>query len=334
MEERMRSLVERRLFFVPIVNILVAILLVVAAVASHTVLADKYSSVEAYAHEMEQLDKRKLTSGSMSVAAVTASAFITTIPDDVGTPIANELAEIGKGMGFVTGAIILEKYSMTVLGYGLFGVVLPLALLVFAASLALPIAPDLKRMGCLGIGRVLLAIALLWYSVPLSVRISDMVFETYEATLNEAIDRANYAEQMSKENSEQKQGTKSDEPKEFNLSVEGVMAAIGDAASGVADTVGSAVDSATNKVAVAVEWAKVVLTGLTEGFAVMVVITIFVPILVPAAMIWTVNLLFQPSGVAMPVLTPATPMRMFGFGRKGSPAAALAEREKDSEQAG
>jgi hypothetical protein len=62
------------------------------------------------------------------------------------------------------------------------------------------------------------------------------------------------------------------------------------------------VNTATGKVAALVAWAKVVLTQITEGFAVMIVTTCVIPILVPLFMYWMVKLLFQPTPMGLPAL--------------------------------
>ena len=67
--------------------------------------------------------------------------------------------------------------------------------------------------------------------------------------------------------------------------------------SALADTVGSVTSPASDKVSVLVAWAKVVLTQITEGFAVLVVTTCIIPLAVPFFMFWLIKLIFQPSAM-------------------------------------
>lgn len=122
-----------------IIRLIATVAFVSLALISFAKLSDRFSSPEAYSHEIEQLDKRKETAATLSVVAAAASAGVTIIPDDVCTPIAQQLAEISKDLGIVTGAVILEKYAMTILGFAVFRFILPLTMLVLAVC---AIAPD------------------------------------------------------------------------------------------------------------------------------------------------------------------------------------------------
>ena len=80
----------------------------------------------------------------------------------------------------------------------------------------------------------------------------------------------------------------------------------------VSGVVGSAVDTVTSATAGKIEeliaWAKVVLTQITEGFAVMVVTSCVIPILVPLIMVWLAKTFFQPSGIGGQISMPQLPM--------------------------
>lgn len=299
MDNRIEGRIWARRIPLSAVEVIAALALLAAAMFSATVLADKYSSPDAYKHEIEQLDNRKSVTASMSVAAAIASAGASFIPDDTCTPIAQQLAEISKDLGLVTGAIILEKYAMTILGAALFRWILPCALVLGAACAIAPGSFVIKAPIVAAVGRVLLASFLVWYSVPLGVRMSDMILATYETTINDAIADAELASELAQQDAEQSDGD--EEPAEDsgisldNISIEMFVDAISGISSTVAGKLNSAARSAEYKVEVLVAWAKAVLTQLTEGFAVLVVTTCVIPALVPLFMFWLVKLFFQPS---------------------------------------
>lgn len=274
-----------------------ALICVVLALVSFTVLAGRYSSQETYSHEIEQLDKRKEAAASMSVVAAAASAGVTLIPDDVCTPIAQQLAEVSKDLGLVTGAVILEKYAMTILGLAVFRFILPLSFLALAASFLAPKTATFKAPCFAAATRILMASLIVWYSIPLGVRASDMVFATYEETIANTIENAELAEELTKQKDEGSRGSGESAGRRIDFSVEGFVDALSSIPSAIADTVGSVTSSASDKVSVLVAWAKVVLTQITEGFAVLVVTTCIIPLAVPFFMFWLIKLIFQPSAM-------------------------------------
>ena len=83
--------------------------------------------------------------------------------------------------------------------------------------------------------------------------------------------------------------------------VESVPEAIG---SGVSKATSAAMGGAGKLVA----WAKVVLTQVTEGFAVLLVTSCVVPVALPLAGYWLLKIFFQPSGGSVAVVQlPAAP---------------------------
>lgn len=296
-------------------RLIAAVVCVVIAFVSFTVLAEHFSSPETYSHEIEQLDKRKETAASMSVVAAAASAGVTIIPDDICTPIAQQLAEVSKDLGLVTGAVILEKYAMTILGFAVFRFIVPFSLLALAAGILMADSSSLKAPCCAAGLRILLASLIVWYSIPLGVRASDMIFETYEETIANAIDNAELAEELTKQKDEDNRSSSENAERRLDFSIEGFVDVLSSIPSAITNTVGSVTSSATDKVSVLVAWAKVVLTQITEGFAVLVVTTCIIPLAVPFLMFWFVKLMFQPSAVMPPQLPKLTGFHLINEGK-------------------
>ena len=289
--------------FAIIARLVLAVAFAAVALISFAKLADQFSSPEAYSHEIEQRDNRKETAATLSVVAAAASAGVTVIPDDICTPIAQQLAEISKDLGIVTGAVILEKYAMTILGFAVFRFILPLAMLVLAVCAVVPASSPFKDSCVAAVLRVLLASLIIWYSVPLGVRASDMIFDTYEETINNAIENAKLAEELTKQKDEaSRRSDAAAADRKLEFSIEGFVDALASIPSAIANVAGSVASSASDKVSVLVAWAKVVLTQITEGFAVLVVTTCIIPLLVPLLMFWLAKLLLQPSSASLPSL--------------------------------
>lgn len=108
---------------------LTAILIpLLCAVLSFGVVA-KYTSsptMKMNAHAIQSLDEKKTTVLELTTAATAASAAITLIPGDVGTPIADKLADLSSYFLIVVCAIYLEKYLVTITGLAAFKLLIPI----------------------------------------------------------------------------------------------------------------------------------------------------------------------------------------------------------------
>lgn len=267
---------------------------IVLCLFSRTTLSDRYSSVDSYTHEIEVLDQQKASAAGLSVASAGASAAITMIPDDACTPIANQLAEISKDLAIVTGAILLEKYLLVVFGYAFFSWLVPLCCILMIVANVMPRRVPFRNPIMVGAIKVLIIGLIAWRAVPTSVFVVDMISNTYDLTITEAIENAQQISEeidADKDDKSEATNTSSDDGQWWdNL--------IGNAG----DTVGAAVDSVVNmttgKVKELVAWARVVLTQVTEGFAVLVVTSCAIPLLTPLIMAWMVKAFFQPSAMS------------------------------------
>ena len=88
-------------------QILLAILPIVIAILSFFVIAGVTSNVEFNAKTIQSLDEKKTTVMELTAASTAASAAITLIPGDVGTPIADKLADLSGYFLIVLCAIYL-----------------------------------------------------------------------------------------------------------------------------------------------------------------------------------------------------------------------------------
>lgn len=70
------------------------IILALLAIISATLLRSAATSVDTYAPVIEVLEKEKNTVMKLTAASTSASAFISMLPEDAGTPIAQQLAQL------------------------------------------------------------------------------------------------------------------------------------------------------------------------------------------------------------------------------------------------
>lgn len=104
------------------------VVLVVLALICEFPLGTYYSSTEAYTGVNETLDKQKTGALGLVATATTASVAVSAIPDDVGTPIANQLADLSGKLSVVLAIIYLEKFLLTTFGMVGFRFLVPIGI--------------------------------------------------------------------------------------------------------------------------------------------------------------------------------------------------------------
>lgn len=119
----------------PALKLALAAVLVVAMLISEFVLRPTYERPEAWEGIVQVLDAKKANVLALTSASIALSAGISAIPDDTGTPIAEQLAQLANNLGIVLAVLYLEKYLLTILSTLAFGALIPLALGLFCAAL-------------------------------------------------------------------------------------------------------------------------------------------------------------------------------------------------------
>lgn len=175
-----------------IVSILIPLL---CALLSFCVIA-KYTSsptMKINAHAIQSLDDKKTTALELTAAATAASAAITLIPGDAGTPIADKLADLSSYFLIVVCAIYLEKYLVTITGLAAFKLLIPIGCILL--SLCFGFKKDLGRT--IACKLVLFGLAV-YLVVPVSVRVADLIDATYGASMEIPLHRQSRRRMRSK----------------------------------------------------------------------------------------------------------------------------------------
>lgn len=239
------------------------VLLVAFALASFFPLRSYFSTPETYAPYIQTLDEKKANVLGLVAASTAASASISLIPDDAGTPIAEKLMDLSTNFMIVLAIIYLEKYLLTIFGLVAFGGLIPAALVCLALSLCLlgrsSMASVLGRLSA----KLAVFAAVLMLAVPSSVCVTDMIDQTYEmsTTMSESTGSDAAAQ---------------DAPKESGSIVDFITSIPGK----VAESVTSITDELLDQV-----------NQLIEGAAVMIVTSCLIPILVLAFYLWVAHTL-------------------------------------------
>ena len=111
------------------------VLLLLVALLSFNKISVVTSSPETYASMIESLDEKRNTVTGLIATSTATSAAITVLPDDVGTPIAEKIADLSTYFLIVLGAIFLEKILLTVGGYVTFKCIVPILCFVAISAI-------------------------------------------------------------------------------------------------------------------------------------------------------------------------------------------------------
>ena len=262
-------------------KIIFALIPIVIALLSFFVIARFTSSTEFNAKTIQSLDDKKTTVMELTAASTAASTAITLIPGDVGTPIANKLADLSSYFLIVLSAIYLEKYLVTITGYAAFKILVPIACVFFSGYLLW--RKEILRV----VAQKFLLFGLAVYLViPASVKVADMIETTYASSIESTIETAKQTtDEIESETGESGQvDDKSSNEKSKSDSDSDSKENAGGFFSGLFNKVQEGVSTATANV-------ENVLNNFIEALAILLVTSCLIPILVLIFFVWLVKML-------------------------------------------
>ena len=267
----------------------------VLALFSFFVLAKTTSSVDFHKANIESLENKKDKVMEPTAASAAASAAITLIPGDVATPIASELADLSSKFVIVICAIYVEKYLLTITGYVTFAILIPIACIIFSIG-ALLMRPSTFRLS-FRIGLLGLAFFLV---IPASLEISRMIENTYHESIEATIESATQtAEEIKAENESIAESapteteSEPEKPSQFNET-------IGSWLNSVTESGRELTENITNSVNQSTEAFRQLFNNMLEAFAVMLVTSCVIPVLVLLLFVWMIKLIIGSGTGPMP----------------------------------
>lgn len=283
-----------------------AAVLLLVAILSITVVGKYVSAPENHQKTIASLDEKKQTVMELTAASTVTSALITLLPGDTATPIAEKMADVSGYLLVVLCAIYLEKYLVTITGYVAFTYLIPIACglwmlnLIFANATVRKLAAKLAVFG--------LAISLV---VPASVKISDLIGDTYQAQIEATIEDAKNTQNIL-ENSDlvddtnatettgigttEASGTVTGNVQEENNnfgSVSNIFGWAKDAISSAKDSVANVVENVTISTEELVQKVENSLNHFIEAVAVMIITSCVIPMLVLLLFFWMVKIVLD-----------------------------------------
>lgn len=247
-------------------KLLLAVVPVLMAFISVFVLSGLATSPQVHAGTIAALEEKQTTVLELTAASTAASAAMTLLPGDTATPIAEKLADLSSGFLVVLCAIYLEKYLVTITGYAAFDFLVPIACLLYLASLFW------NRDRCRYLARKLLVFSLaIVLVIPVSVELSDLIAHTYQTSIEATIEAAKEtAEEVEEHAGAQEETDEGFLSGLFSQITDGISGAV----SGISDQVGDLVNR------------------FLEALAVMLVTACVIPILVLLFFAWLIKTMF------------------------------------------
>ena len=240
------------------IKTVICLALVLVAVISFFVIGEKASSIEVHAAEIASIDEKSETVLKLTAVSTLTSAAISWIPGDTATPIAEEIADFATYFILILCVLYSEKYLLTIIGLGVFRIAIPLACGLLIAG----ILSSQKPLGRLGAKLAVIAIAV-YFAIPLGLHVSDMIYETYTASIESTISTA---EELSGETAAL------DGQSDENV-IQSILRQLSES-----------VSSLTQK-------ATTVMNNFIETLAVLIVTSCVIPVLVLLLMLWLVKIL-------------------------------------------
>ena len=282
-----------------------AAVLLLVAILSITVVGKYVSAPENHQKTIASLDEKKQTVMELTAASTVTSALITLLPGDTATPIAEKMADVSGYLLVVLCAIYLEKSLVPITGYVAFTYLIPIACGLWILNLAFENATVRKLAAKLAVFG--LAISLV---VPASVKISDLIGDTYQAQIEATIEDAKNTQSIlensgvgddtnatettgTTEASETVTGNVQEKENNNSGSVSNIFDWAKDAISSAKDSVANVVENVTISTEDLVQKVENSLNHFIEAVAVMIITSCVIPMLVLLLFFWMVKIVLD-----------------------------------------
>lgn len=286
---------------VNITKCIIAILLIIIGAVSFASVSKYASKPENHKATIESLDDKKETVLELTAATTATSALITLLPGDTATPIAEKMADLSTYLLVVLCAVFLEKYLVTITGYAAFRYLIPAACVLFLINLAVN-NETIRKLA----SKLLIFGLAIFVVVPASVKMSDLIENTYRAQIESAMEEAKETQDIvgdvsdRESTTEAASDTQSDRKEQSanndttsDSGVFGFLDKAKDAISNAKDSVNDAVSNVAISSEELVKKVENTLNRFIEAVAVMIITSCVIPMLVLVFFFWLIKILLE-----------------------------------------
>lgn len=218
---------------------------------------------------IQSLEEKKSTVLKLTATMAASSTALSLLPGDAAMPIANQMAELNKYFILVISAIILEKILVSVVGYVSFIYIIPAACIL--GMIYLYIKADVIRNFAI---KLAIFGIVIFAAIPVSVKVSDIIYSSYQASIEQTVEIANENNEYIEEKKE-----------EFAEEDKNWMEKIGDYFSNLTSKIGVGISDIVKK-------GEDTLNKYIDAIAVLIITTCVIPIIVIFLFIWIIKILF------------------------------------------
>lgn len=268
-------------------ELLLLAVLVIAAFLSPLAIAKTAASPEFHASTIASLDRKRTTILELTAGTTAASVGIAAIPGDATTPIATEVAKLNDYFVTALSAVLMEKYLLTVLNHVVFTYLVPACCAVLGGGILLR-SDWMKR---LGIKLLLMGLALVLV-IPSSVRLSDLIENTYQLSLSISEEQAQLEDAVASVALPEESAPQETVPSTEKTGLWGsLQAGIDGILTTVTDTMQNAASSLTRLTEETIQAVEQLLNRLIETVAILIVLNCLIPIATLSFFLWLVQLI-------------------------------------------
>ena len=264
-----------------------AAVLLLVAILSITVVGKYASAPENHQKTIASLDEKKQTVMELTAASTVTSALITLLPGDTATPIAEKMADVSGYLLVVLCAIYLEKYLVTITGYVAFTYLIPIACGLWILNLVFENATVRKLAAKLAVFGIAIFLV-----VPASVKISDLIGDTYQAQIEATIEDARNTQSILENSGVVDDDTNATETTGIDAT-SNIFDWAKDAISGAKDSVANVVENVKISTEELVQKVENSLNHFIEAVAVMIITSCVIPMLVLLLFFWMVKIVLD-----------------------------------------
>lgn len=270
-------------------QVIVIVILILIALASHLFIADQLSSDELYQNIKESLDQKQKTVVALAASSAALSTLLSLLPGDMASPIANQIAQLTSYFIVILGAIILEKMLLSVMGYVAFGYIIPFACLLGIGYNLYRYEPFKKIAIKLTIFAIIATIA-----IPVTIKTSDLIYSAHLTSTSESTSESE-SESTSKSAADLVAGALKF-AEETTTEIEAQSDEISKEEQSLINKIGSTIKSLPaklkNQVSKLAQKGQTALSNFIEAIAILIVTTCLVPIFILMIFAWTIKMLF------------------------------------------
>ena len=252
------------------------VLLLIIALLSVFVFSNVASSTKTHAKTIKALDDKKMLVMEITAATAGIATTLALVPGDATTPIANQFANLSTYLLIVIGAVFLEKILVTLTGYVTFTFLIPIACLLYAIYLFVP-KEMLKNLAI----KLSLFGIVIFIVVPISVKVSDLIENTYQTTIDQTIEEAKGIENVT-------EGIETEEIEQDESWWETITSKVEEGISSIGNTISGWAEKGKN-----------MLSKFIDAIAVLLITSCIIPIVVLIFFMWIAKIIF---GINIPTI--------------------------------